>query len=77
MFFKEVSETKCFIVFLPNKISSFYYNPKSCRRFTERLKDNNEGMRCLFIFFKREKKVYMLGISTRCGGAQDTFVFFI
>ena len=36
-FFKAVSETKCLIAFLPNKIPSFDYNPKSCRRFTERL----------------------------------------
>ena len=28
-----------------------------------------------FVFFK-EKKVYMRGISTRCGGARETFVYF-
>ena len=40
------------------------------------LKDNNEGMQCLFIYFFKRKKVYILGISTRCGGARETFVFF-
>ena len=37
MFIKAVSETKCLIAFLPNKISSFDYNPKSCSCFTGRL----------------------------------------
>ena len=30
----------------------------------------------IYLFFKEKKKVYMRGISTRCGGVQETFVFF-
>ena len=41
------------------------------------LKHNNEGMWCLSVNFFKRKKVYMRGISTRCGGARESFVYFL
>ena len=65
MFFKAVSEKKCLIAFLPNKISSFDYNPKTCRRFTERFlnflydlerQQRRNAVFIYFLFFKEKKK---------------------